>query len=266
VTCSAESGAPARGGALPSAYGLPREAASDLIVGGFNVAGVLSARVYDERVSSGWSTAQQLPAARSVVVLGCGGTAFEKALAQAPERGHPVHPVDGFTRRVVKTAARRMRAKGLEARALFYWERITRSPTDAGPGEFADFAALAEAAGLGAPGRLRILLHPHFGPWLAIRALLMTSAHLAPTAPAPGFAPCEHCPAPCADACPAGAIDEAGLDMETCFDARRGLTACAESCAARHACVIGPEHAYGPGADRHYMRTALAHFSASTDS
>jgi epoxyqueuosine reductase QueG len=218
---------------------------------GFNAAGVLAAERYDALVPPGWRSTALLPDARSAVALGCGGRAFGEAFLASVEAGASTHPVDRFATRMVERAAEALSNGGAETRALFYWERRD--------GEFADFVALGRACGLGTPGRLGILIHPVYGPWISLRAVLLTTAPLAPTPPLPDFEPCEGCPAPCADACPGDAVGRNSFDVHACARATRTYPTCRERCAARHACVIGRDHAYTPTIERRYRAAVLAH-------
>ena len=136
------------------------------------------------------------------------------------------------------------------SRALFAFEQRG--------GGFADFVALGRAAGLGAPGRLGLLLHPVYGPWLSIRAVLLCALRLEPTPPLAAFDPCSGCPAPCAAACPGAALSGPRFDVAACAATRRREPGCQLRCDARRACVLGPEHAYSGEAEAHHMRASGA--------
>jgi epoxyqueuosine reductase QueG len=99
------------------------------------------------------------------------------------------------------------------------------------------------------------LLHPTYGPWWAIRALLLTEREIAPTPPL-DWSPCDGCPAPCAQACPSDAVVLAsGFDLQACFETRAATPACRTRCDARRACVVGGgEFAYQQEAEAYYMR------------
>ncbi len=239
----------------PAARGLPRAAAEELFDAGFNLVGVLDVDRYNERVPPGWRSESLLPTARSVVILACAGRDFERALERAPEAREPRHPVDRFTQRVVGCAAAAMGDHA--TRAYFYFDRLSREGVRDRDGDFVDLIALGRAAGLGEPGRLRILLHPRYGPWLAIRALLLSELACEPTSPLVGFDPCGGCDGDCAQACRADAFSQGELGLQRCFEQRLRDPVCAQSCVARRACVIGPHHAYAPAMEAHYMRTSL---------
>jgi hypothetical protein len=229
----------------------PLEAAlAALAEAGLNLHGVLDPTDYDALVPPAWRSAATLDGARSVLVLASGGRAIFERFRASAEADLPNDPLDAFTRRVVEAAALRIAHAGAGARPLFYYERHG--------GGFADFVALGRACGLGVESRLRILLHPRFGPWLAIRAVLLTDRVIEPTPPFRDFAPCEGCPAPCAGACRGSALAQGSLATSLCLETRRRDPACELRCDARRACVVGPEHAYARDAEAHHMRAALA--------
>jgi epoxyqueuosine reductase QueG len=104
-----------------------------------------------------------------------------------------------------------------------------------------------------------MLVHPVYGPWLSLRALLLSSWPVPASGPRAGFDPCTGCPAPCADACHGAAVVPAGFSVPRCAAARRReATPCALRCDARHACVLGREHAYLEAAESHSMGRALS--------
>ena len=104
------------------------------------------------------------------------------------------------------------------------------------------FQRIGRAAGLGAPGPLGLQIHPVFGPWWAYRALVVVNRVL-PARPRLGDA-CAGCPAPCVEACPGAAVALAGFSIPACHAERLRSEPCRLSCAARIACVRGPEHRY----------------------
>jgi epoxyqueuosine reductase len=117
------------------------------------------------------------------------------------------------------------------------------------------FQRLGRAAGLGAPGPLALQIHPQFGPWWAYRALVVLDRRLPPAAP-PGDG-CAGCPAPCVAACPAAAVARSGFDVRACHAHRLSVVACHESCAARLACIRGPEHRYRDQQLAFHMRASM---------
>jgi hypothetical protein len=217
---------------------------------GLDVRGVLSASRYDALVPPAWRVARLLPEARCAIVVGSGGRALWSAFCASPEASRARHPLDAFTQRVLREATDALTQHGVPARALLYHERRE--------GAFADFVALGQAAGLGAPSRLGLLLHPVYGPWLSIRAVLLAALDLDEDAPLGEFAPCDGCAAPCAAACHGGAVPPGGFDAARCAAARSSVAACAAGCDARRACVVGPAHAYTEAQQAHHAAAVAA--------
>jgi len=215
-------------------------AEGELATAGLNLHGCLPAARYDACVPPAWRTQALAPSTRSALLLAAGGRALFVAFAQAPEARLPTDPLDSYTRRVVEGVLRH-----LGTRAVFAFERRG--------GGFADFVALGRASGLGAPSRLGLLLHPVYGPWLSLRAVLLTPLAFPETPPLADFDPCSGCAAPCAAACPGDALPVTGFDVASCAATRSLRVPCRERCDARRACVIGPEHAYAAAAEAHHM-------------
>jgi hypothetical protein len=214
---------------------------------GLGVLGALSPARYDALVPLAWQLPAALPAARTAIVVASGGCALWDAIARgAVPRPGGSDPVDHHTREALLRALETLEADGHPSRALFAFETLG--------GVYADFVALARAAGLGAPSRLGLLLHPEFGPWFSIRALILTPLALPETPFAPGFDPCTGCPAPCQSTCPTAAPGLQGFDLAACDRGRAAHSACRAACAARRACPIGAEHAYPREAEAHHMR------------
>lgn len=177
-----------------------------------------------------------LPGARAGAIVGSGGPAFFDHFAGAsPEaRDGAPHPLDRFTKRVADAAAAAALSALGVAHAVYF-------PFD-GAQPLIPFQRLGRAAGLGGPGPLGLQIHPAFGPWWAYRALIVVDRAL-PSRPPIGDG-CAGCDAPCVGACPAHAVARTGFSVAACHARRLTAEACRLSCAARIACVRGPEHRY----------------------
>jgi len=177
-----------------------------------------------------------LAGARAAAVVGSGGPAFfDRFASGSPESidGAP-NPLDRFTKRVADAVVGDALAPLAATHAVYF-------PFD-GAAPLIPFQRLGRAAGLGGPGPLGLQIHPVFGPWWAYRALVVVDREL-PAAPEPGDG-CAGCDAPCVAACPARAVAVTGFDVPACHARRLSVEACRSSCAARIACVRGPEHRY----------------------
>ena len=213
---------------------------------GLNLVGTAEIAAYDAVAPPAWTVGSRLPDARTAVVIGSGGgafwAAFRRHLDDEPAAADVPDPLDAFTRRVVGKAIAPLRDElGGGARLVFPFE------CDVVP---VSFMHLAECAGLGRPSLLGVLVHPDYGPWLALRAAILLPFGLAAPRPADGFDPCPTCTErPCMAACPVGAVGPAGWDVPRCIAHRTSpADDCGTGCHARLACVYGRDHRYPPDA------------------
>jgi hypothetical protein len=215
---------------------------------GLNLAGVLPIDVYDLGVAESWSSQRLHPTARSAIVVGAGGKTLFRSYRAAAERG----ALDDFVARIVAAGCAQLGSLGWESRAFGY-DAIRG-------GQHVDLIALAKRAGLGAASRLGLLLHRQYGPWLSLRALVLTERRLPASPGADEISRCEGCAAPCTDACPVKAPRAlpAGFDIGACGAQRALEGPCQLRCAARRACVVGPEHAYDLDAEESHMAASLS--------
>jgi hypothetical protein len=201
---------------------------------GLNLVGATSVDAYDARVAPGRRLAPRAFGARGVIVVGNGGIAFWQAFRRvASALPAADDPLDRFTRTVVHAATGGLAG----ARCLFPFDR---------PDAPVDFRVLAELAGLGCRSLVGVLVHPEYGPWVALRAAVLVPEEVAAPRPADGFDPCPTCvERPCIAACPTGAIGPAGWNVPGCVAHRLADDAnCAAGCTARLECVYGRSHRY----------------------
>ncbi len=224
---------------------------------GLNLIGVTTPGAYDALVPATHRLAATT--AGAIVVIGNGGGGFWRAyrdhVARRPEDAELAHPLDAFTARV------------LTAYALPVAERLGGRPALRLPFEEAavplSFVHLAEAAGLGRRSLLGVLVHPEFGPWMALRGAILVDAASPAARPAAGFDPCASCrDRPCVAACPGAAVSHpAGWDVPTCLAfrvERGGDNPCVDRCHARVACVYGRHHRYPDDALAYHQGRAFA--------
>ena len=227
--------------------------AAALAPAGLDLIGATGVASYDAAVPPRWRLGPRSPETSGLVVIGNGGATFWSCFARArrvdPRLAAAPEPLDTFTRAVVAEAVAPVLARhDLPCRVVY--------PFDVGP-LLLSFTHAAEAAGLGRPGLLGVLLHPVYGPWMALRAALLLPVVPEAPRPADGFDPCSTCAArPCIAACPNGAVDARGWDVDGCMATRGPDDACAAACHARLACVVGPEHRYPPDALAHHQGAA----------
>jgi hypothetical protein len=216
---------------------------------GLNLIGAAPPAAYDALVPATHRIASGARAA-SVIVLGNGGGAFWSAYRRHvhthPELETHAHPVDEFTRTIMEEEVLPLVARaGVRATLRLPFDSV-QPPLS--------FVHLAEAAGLGRRSILGVLIHPEFGPWIALRGALLIDRSADAPRPAAAFDPCPSCvERPCVAACPAGAVTtSSGWDVERCMEHRLAdEAACAQGCHARIACVYGRAH--------HYPEAALAY-------
>jgi hypothetical protein len=217
-------------------------AVAQLARAGLSLCGGLPIAAYDSLVSPPWRSAGLAPGARGALVVGNAGRALWERFLESPDRALADDPLDRYTRRVLDAAASHWDPAAVVA---FYADRRE--------GVYLPIVALARRAGFGTPGRVGVLIHPEYGPWIAIRAVLLVPESLVEESVAP-YDPCTGCPAPCASACVGLAVGARGLDARRCYDTRLADPACAGACAARSACVVGRAHAYAPEQLAHHMK------------
>ncbi len=210
---------------------------------GLNLVAAVPVPRYDAAVRPEARSTRLAPRSRSIIAIGNGGGGFWKAFQRHArenpgwfERGNPL---DDFTQVVIeREISPALSTAGVPHTVAYPF--MGGSPT-------LDFMALGKAAGLGGASIIGVLVHPVFGPWIAFRAALLLEEELDAPGAAAGFDPCPRCAArPCVSACPASAVSyPAGWNVPRCLTHRVEHEAqCAPRCAARAACVLGPEHRY----------------------
>jgi hypothetical protein len=217
---------------------------------GLNLVAAAPVAAYDAGLPVERTLARYMPTARTAIVIGNGGGAFWDAFRARwhhPELARSPDPLDAFTREVVETTTATVVPPPVR---ILYPFRFSVEPIS--------FMRLADCAGLGRPSLLGVLIHPRYGPWIALRAALLVPEEVVAPRPADGFDPCPGCgERACMVACPAGAVSDAGWDIPRCAAYRHGPTdPCASRCHARFDCVIGREHRYPDDAMAYHQSRA----------
>lgn len=222
---------------------------------GLNLVGATTPAAYDALVPSAHRLGPVERGAVAVLVLGNGGAAFwdahRRAVLADPTRPRP-DPIDAFTATIMREQVAPFLAEaGIDATIRMPFETTT---------PLVSFVHLAEAAGLGHRSLLGVLVHPEWGPWMALRGAVFVDRPIVAPRPAAGFDPCPGClDRPCIAACPAGAVrTPEGWDVPRCVDHRRAgaVDPCATGCHARLACVYGRHARYPADALAHHQGRA----------
>lgn len=147
---------------------------------------------------------------------------FLAAWRTDPELGASRDPIERYVEQTC--------AKISDARCLFPHRKYD--------GGFLPFQRLAVAAGFGTLAPSNLLVHPTFGPWFALRAVVLTGG--APSTRALPAAPCD-----CAERCPAAFAR-----------AREAQDSWRAWLAVRDACCVGAEHRYSEDQiEYHYTKS-----------
>lgn len=190
-------------------------------------------------IADGSKYADLLEGCRSAVVFANGGTTlwdcFVSDLRQSPEHlSRHQHPFDDFIHRaIIKADPQPPKSRR--------WIRCAAEPE-----AFVDFRLLANEAGLGFQSKVGLLIHPEYGLWVGMRAVVLTTEDILPEKNFIESSPCTSCEyKPCITACPARAIGPSGWNVKVCAEHHRKSTDCHGRCHSRIACPIGVEHRHG---------------------
>jgi NAD-dependent dihydropyrimidine dehydrogenase PreA subunit len=190
-----------------------------LLPAGLNLISALPVERYDRDVPESFHLSKRHPDGKSLVVIGNGGRAFWDGFRTYREKHRDfaereAHPLDAYTMMVIESLLPPLlRSAGVSGRILYPFD-FAREPVS--------FLHLGAMAGLGARSLLGVLVHPEFGPWIALRAALLLNVELEPSPVVP-FDPCGGCvDKPCLTACPARAVSERGWDVPACTAHRVG--------------------------------------------
>lgn len=108
------------------------------------------------------------------------------------------------------------------------------------------------------PSPIGLLVHPTEGLWHAYRGALVFPERVAGSPPTgEASSPCVGCPAPCLSTCPVDAFSPGAYDHIACrvHVASGAEPRCSDlGCAARRACPVNADGAYGPEQMRFHMR------------
>jgi epoxyqueuosine reductase QueG len=228
---------------------------------GLNLIAAVSAEQYDRDVPERFRLRKRHPQARSLIVIGNGGGAFWEAFRRyCDQRAGFLEaesdPLDRYTMQVIEREVPPLLAQhGLRGVLVFPFQFAT---------EPVSFMHLGALAGFGARSLLGVLVHPTYGPWIALRAAVVLDVWFDGPLVTP-FDPCGTCiEKPCIAACPVGAVSERGWDVPRCTEHRinrvplpEGGELCTDRCQARWQCAYGRAHRYPADALAYHQRRAL---------
>ena len=178
---------------------------------------------------------------RSLLLIGPSEPGFWPHVTASPEwqDGRP-DPLDRWSRRVIGRIACDLRGK-----ALFPF---------GGP-PFHPFYQWALRSGRAEASPVRLLVHAEQGLWVSCRGALALKQAVDLPPPARGL--CEGCAQPCRDACPCGALTDAGYDVPRChhhLESGAGADCLLMGCAVRRACPLSHSYARLPEQSAYHMR------------
>ncbi len=109
---------------------------------------------------------------------------------------------------------------------------------------------------------LRLLIHPEYGLWHAIRGAMLFANLLELPEVEKAHSPCKTCHAhPCMTACPVNAFSAHGLDTTLCaahLASTEGGACMSRGCLARRACPVGVSYQHQPEQAAFHMAALLA--------
>jgi methylmalonic aciduria homocystinuria type C protein len=194
---------------------------------GLDLVAPLSVAAYNARVPPEWrAPTLGRPDALGVLV---GNTRalwapFVEALRREPARADAAHPLDAWVRERVGAAMR-----DVDRRHEVRW---SSDPPPRG----AAMVAAAEVAGLAWRSPAQLCVHPEYGPWIALRALIIVDADPPPpAAAAPACGACDHGCAPAV---------AAALRATPAPDGAAIIAEWERWLAVRDACPLGRAHRY----------------------
>jgi epoxyqueuosine reductase QueG len=237
---------------------LLRDITDALAPHGLNLIGTATVAAYEALVPAQYHITSLMPQAKTVLVLGNGGGAFwERFRAYCDTRPgyweNGEHPLDEYTVELIeRTLTPLLKEASVDYRYLYPFRFWT---------EPVSFMHLAQAAGIAGPSILGVMIHPIYGPWIALRASVLLNQELSMPSVAAGFDPCPTCTErPCITTCPAQAISrEKGWDIPACVTHRLQVAAdCVDYCRARYDCVYGREHRYPLDELRYHQQRSFA--------
>lgn len=183
----------------------------------------------------------------ALALVGNAGSSYWPAFSSSAEyHDGAADPLDRWSRRIAASIATEFTLQ-----PVYPFEGPPYYP-------FQQWAQRAESL---AQSPIGVMMHPRYGLWHSYRFALLGREFDTEQAPPAASSLCIDCTAkPCLHACPVGAFDESGYDVERCagYLTQAPLAEChAGGCLARLACPIAPELRYIPAQGRFHLQAFL---------
>lgn len=179
---------------------------------------------------------------------------FIAALRRDQTLQQTAHPIDAYIEEAVRSAIARMSVPSAPLDSLEV--RFAHEP----PPRRIAIQRLAEIAGLAALAPSHLCVHPSYGPWLALRAVVVFPVLGPDERPAIRREPCASCSAPCLPALDVAVAAGGATHDGLLANWRLWL-------AVRDACPVGKQHRYADSAIRYfYSRDRVVIEAALSDS
>ncbi|MEN9577183.1 MAG: hypothetical protein RJA70_192 [Pseudomonadota bacterium] len=108
----------------------------------------------------------------------------------------PPEPLDTYVETAVLQAVADLTTSSGSASAV-YWSHRTDYPLGAGESGAIPVQRLARHIGFASLAPVQLSVHPVYGPWVSLRAVVCVDRPAPPSRAAPRDAPCDECPKPC---------------------------------------------------------------------
>lgn len=167
---------------------------------------------------------------------------FVESVHAEPERLKLEHPLDAFVEQAITSALTETKTC-----ATVIYGHVSYG------GAYAPLQRWAQQGGFLAMSPSHLSVHPEFGPWLALRAVILLTGELwsgRPTTTCVALEPCANCSAPCV-----APFEAARLASRVSPGATRVTNHWQDWLKVRDACPVGREHRYSEEQIRyHYAR------------
>ena len=179
---------------------------------------------------------------QTLLLLGPCEPGYWAHIQSQPEWDGLPDPIDRWSRRVIGKMACDLTGQATKTKALFPF----------GGAPYHPFYTWALKTGRVWESPIKLLVQAEQGLMVSFRGALAVQARL--PLPQAVARPCDDCAAPCATACPVGALTPAGYDLPACHDyLDQGADCMKLGCASRRACPLSLAYARLPEHSAYHM-------------